>query len=252
MYWSTEFRGYAGRTFSFIVAGCMKETDGGKMATTYGAGAEISFRGKVMTTNGKDNESRARTGIPTGVRQVSAFIGHLFYERTILVLSLLFAFGIALVLLLISSLQSNLVESTALRNAELYSQALTEFRTLYTSEVVERLASAGIEVTHDYETKEGAIPLPATLSMKLGRNIGNYRSGANSQLYSPFPFPWRKHLQDAFGRVPDFFNLVFEVGCQLKQLTAAVFAVIANLHRQPMQFQQIDANPWRFKIRTVD
>ena len=41
----------------------------------------------------------------------------------------------------------------------------SEFRTLYTSEVVDTVMKHGIEVTHDYATKEGAIPLPVTLTL---------------------------------------------------------------------------------------
>ncbi len=68
----------------------------------------------------------------------------------------------------LSRLSSNLIESTALQDAARYSKALAEFRTLYTSEVVARVEGHNIDVTHDYLTKEGAIPLPATLSMELG------------------------------------------------------------------------------------
>ncbi|MCK5488086.1 MAG: PAS domain S-box protein, partial [Desulfobacterales bacterium] len=49
----------------------------------------------------------------------------------------------------------------------------------------------GIEVTHDYVTKKGAIPLPATLTMLLGERINEAGSGASVRLFSDFPFPWR-------------------------------------------------------------
>jgi signal transduction histidine kinase len=66
---------------------------------------------------------------------------------------------------------------------------------------VETVLRRGIEVTHDYKTKEGAIPLPATLSMLLGQRIGEHASGTQSRLYSPYPFPWRRNgggLRDQF------------------------------------------------------
>ena len=47
----------------------------------------------------------------------------------------------------------------------------------------------GIEVTHDHPTREGAIPLPATLTMLTGKRIGAHGSGAQTRLYSPFHFP---------------------------------------------------------------
>ena len=70
--------------------------------------------------------------------------------------------------------------------------ALAEFRTIYTSEVVERVRQQGITVTHDYEDREGAVPLPATLSMMLGNQIGARESKTQTRLYSAFPFPWRR------------------------------------------------------------
>ena len=103
----------------------------------------------------------------------------------------------------VSRLQSRVIETMALDNAALYSQALAEFRTLYTSEVVERVRPLGIAVTHDYELTAGAIPLPATLSMMLGERIGQRSSSAETYLYSPYPFPWRQGsggLKDEFSR----------------------------------------------------
>ena len=87
--------------------------------------------------------------------------------------------------------QTKLIESAALDEAARYSQTLADFRTLYTSEVVARVGSHGIEVTHDYASKEGAIPLPATLSMMIGERIAERETGGYIRLFSDFPFPWR-------------------------------------------------------------
>ena len=97
--------------------------------------------------------------------------------------------------------QSELVESSVLSQAAHYTQALAEFRTLYTSEVITRLGDQPIEVTHDYATKPAAIPLPATLSILLGERLADH-DHVRVQLYSPFPFPWRKASRrlDAFQR----------------------------------------------------
>ncbi|BBJ23374.1 hypothetical protein W01_13010 [Candidatus Nitrotoga sp. AM1P] len=67
-----------------------------------------------------------------------------------------------------------------------------ELRNLYTSEVVDRVNGHNIEVIHDYLDKPGAIPLPATFSMELGRRISLRGSGMVVRLYSNYPFPWRK------------------------------------------------------------
>jgi PAS domain-containing protein len=137
------------------------------------------------------------------VANVLAGCGRLLHERIILVLALMFCAGVAGVLWQVSRVQSNLITAIALQNVSLYAQALAEFRTLYTSEVVNTVTAHGIEVTHDYATKEGAIPLPVTLSMLLGQHLGAREPGAQSRLYSPYPFPWRQQeggLQDAFAK----------------------------------------------------
>ncbi len=112
--------------------------------------------------------------------------------KIILTLLLVFSFIVGGMVWHLSQLQSSLVHSTSLRAAELYTVALTQFRRLYTSEVVSRVKSLGLDVTHDYASRDNAIPLPATLSMQLGEEIGKFASGAKTQLYSPYPFPWRE------------------------------------------------------------
>ncbi len=110
----------------------------------------------------------------------------------ILILFLLFSLGTFAATWHVFRLQAQLIESTSIQNARLLSDALTSFRTLYTSEVVNTAKQFGLEISHDYETKTHAIPLPATLSIMLGEKIGEQASGSNTMLYSPYPFPWRQ------------------------------------------------------------
>ena len=91
------------------------------------------------------------------------------HERTVPVLIGLLIFAFLSTLWHLSDRQSSAIENSALRNATLYADALAEFRTLYTSEVVARVKAHGIEVTHDYKNRPDAIPLPATLSMGEGK-----------------------------------------------------------------------------------
>lgn len=117
---------------------------------------------------------------------------HPLYERTLLVLMIMFCIGVAILLWHVYRLQSNLTESLTLKDASLYAQALEAFRTLYTSEVVVRAQTKGVEVTHDYASKEGAIPLPVTLSILLGSHIAAQGTGRHTRLYSDYPFPGRQ------------------------------------------------------------
>jgi adenylate cyclase len=117
----------------------------------------------------------------------------LLYGRPLLILTIMFCTGVVIILWHVSRLQSNLIESVALNNASLYAQALEEFRTLYTSEVAVRAQTIGVKVTHDYDAKEGAIPLPATLSLLLGNHIAAKGTGGQPRLYSDNLCPWRQN-----------------------------------------------------------
>ena len=123
------------------------------------------------------------------VANVLAGCGRLLHERIILVLALMFCAGVAGVLWRVSHVQSNLIAAIALQNASLYSQALAEFRTLYTSEVVNTVTGHGIEVTHDYATKAGAIPLPVTLGMLLGQRLSAREPARRAGSIAPIRFP---------------------------------------------------------------
>lgn len=113
------------------------------------------------------------------------------HRRPIFVAGMLYLAAVPIVLAHVRGLQNDLVRTQALQNAELLTGVVAEFRTVYTSEVVERLRSSGTEVTHDYLRIDGAVPLPATLTMILGDRIHALESGGETRLYSPFPFPWR-------------------------------------------------------------
>ena len=113
-------------------------------------------------------------------------------QRTVRVLVLSGVVAVLLVLWQLSWISGELVEKSALQNAEFYSHALSTFRTLYTSEVVSRAKSHGMRITHDYTEHDDAIPLPATLSMLLGKQIGELEHDLSVRLYSDYPFPWRK------------------------------------------------------------
>ncbi len=127
-----------------------------------------------------------------------------FVERHVAILLIVMMFlGLGATLLNQQHTQKQLIRQIAVHHAKAYSTILEQFRTLYTSEVVERVRSMGVEVRHDYTNKEGAIPLPATFTMLLGSSlIPNQVAGA-SRLYSAYPFPWREKeggLSDDFSR----------------------------------------------------
>ena len=93
------------------------------------------------------------------------------------------------------------MQETAIQHAAAYANALAQFRTLYTSEVVVPLREQGIIATHDYKNRPKTVPLPATLSLLLGDNLKEGAAGIETSLYSKYPFPWRVEtggLKDPF------------------------------------------------------
>lgn len=92
----------------------------------------------------------------------------------------------------LSRLSEYLVRSTALESVKQQAEMLEEVDKMYTSEVVERLKTQKIEVTHDYRNKPDAIPLPATLNIDLGKRVSEMSaSGMQVRLYSDHPFKSR-------------------------------------------------------------
>ena len=117
---------------------------------------------------------------------------HIIYGRTISLLSVMFCIAVGVMLWHLSHLSSTLVESGALQGTSLYSDSLTELRKFYGSEVVDRVKNQGVDVTHDYANKPGAIPIPATFTIEYGNHISEKSSGMRVRLFSGYPFPFRK------------------------------------------------------------
>jgi len=89
----------------------------------------------------------------------------------------------------LSRLSEHLVRSSALESAAQQSEMLDEVGNMYSAHVVERAKLKGVEATHDYAKRKGAIPLPATLTIELGQQISQRsESGVQVRLYSDYPF----------------------------------------------------------------
>jgi eukaryotic-like serine/threonine-protein kinase len=87
----------------------------------------------------------------------------------------------------LSVLSEDLVRASALEGAAQQSSMLDEVNRVYSSEVADRVRN--VPVTHDYAGRPGAIPLPATLTIELGRHISERgQTGVQVRLYSDFPF----------------------------------------------------------------
>ncbi len=98
----------------------------------------------------------------------------------------------------------NLTEAALRRQASDLNSVITSVRSFYGSNVVGRvLAAPGstTQVTHNYEAIAGAIPIPATLSLELGRVISEQQHNITYRFVSDFPFKNRTpHVLDDFER----------------------------------------------------
>ncbi len=79
----------------------------------------------------------------------------------------------------------------ATESAQEHAESVTQFRNFYAQELVPRAVRAGVSVTHDYKSREKALPLPATLTIELGHYMSQVDGGTQVRLYSDLPFPWR-------------------------------------------------------------
>ncbi len=116
-------------------------------------------------------------------------------------LLLALALGSAVGLWHLSRLNERLVRSTALEGAAQQAETLECLNDLY-SEAVDRAMPRGkVLVTYDYATRKDSLPLPATLTIDLGKYISDRsQSGMQVRLYSDYAWKFRKggHAMDDF------------------------------------------------------
>jgi class 3 adenylate cyclase len=144
--------------------------------------------------------------------------------------------GLALILLVIAMLAGlpvavwldlrNLTEASLLRQARDLNSVVSSVRSYYASNVVGRvLASPGsTKVAHNYESIPGAIPIPATLSLELGRVISEQQQNISYRFVSDFPFKERApHALDSFetGALADLRKHPEQ---QLTEVSASIFS----------------------------
>lgn len=155
-------------------------------------------------------------------------------KHPIIAFGLLLSIGSGVMFFKMRDLASHLIYQKSVAEARFFTDVIAEFRTLYTSEVVERVLKQGIKATHDYHFHEKEIPLPATLSILLGEKIGERQAGSPKvRLYSPYPFPWRKSsgIKDEFEKEAwqaflespnrSFFRIVKKDGRNLMRFAVA-------------------------------
>lgn len=138
------------------------------------------------------------------ISQAWNWFQRLLLKRTILVLTLMFCVALGIALSNMYLLSRSLIESQAFENAQLYAQSLNHAIDLYSSAAVDRLKVKKVEVTNDYLSHIGAIPVPSTFAIELAKGITQNNSQMFVRLYSDYPFPSRKAKGE--GGVKDEFE----------------------------------------------
>src|SRR5476649_2048177 len=96
----------------------------------------------------------------------------------------------------------NLSEDLLRRQASDMNSLITSVRGFYSKNVVGRvLAAPGVstQVIHNHQDIPGAIPIPATLSLELGKVINDQQNNINYRFVSDYPFKDRApHEMDDF------------------------------------------------------
>jgi len=137
---------------------------------------------------------------PEAVRSIAPFAVVLLVGG-----SLLFAFAIGL---FVYWHDKNTHKVTAEMVAEAYSTSITTFRDFYSTVLLEHLHNSSIEITHDYDKKENALPIPATMSLDLIQFLNSREVNVKLRIISEHPFPWRakRTLSDFEHKALDFFR----------------------------------------------
>jgi adenylate cyclase len=119
-----------------------------------------------------------------------------------------------------------LVETNLHRQASDVNSIISSVRNYYANNVVDRvLASPGMtKGVHNYKDFPGAIPIPATLSLELGKVISEQQRNINYRFVSNYPFKNRApHALDEFETVA-LGRLRQNSNQQLTQVSSSTFA----------------------------
>src|SRR5215469_9882390 len=121
---------------------------------------------------------------------------------------------------------SDLVEANLRRQASDVNSIISSVRHYYANNVVGRiLASPGsTKVVHNYRDYPGAIPIPATLSLELGKVVGEQQKNIKYRFVSDYPFENRApHAFDEF-ETDALSRLRQNSNQQLTRISSSIFS----------------------------
>jgi adenylate cyclase len=121
---------------------------------------------------------------------------------------------------------SKLVETNLRRQASDVNSIISSVRNYYANNVVGRVLASPVmtRVVHNYRDIPGAIPIPATLSLELGKVISEQQRSIEYRFVSDFPFKNRApHALDEF-ETAALGQLRQNSNQQLAQVSSSIFA----------------------------
>ena len=110
---------------------------------------------------------------------------------------------------------TRLNQESAISEAKYFISTVALYRTFYSKVIVPAASKHGMEITHDYKGKDGALPLPATFAKDFGEFVNKGESKFKIRLYSNLPFSWREskgymyeesRISSHFDPLGDFFT----------------------------------------------
>ncbi len=87
----------------------------------------------------------------------------------------------------LTNLSSYFVQETALDSARIEADMLERVNEYY-SDVLDRLQTKEVTITHEYAMKHNALPLPATFTIDAAQRLSQSEEGLTFRLYSDHPF----------------------------------------------------------------
>jgi|GEM_PF-1971393 len=153
-------------------------------------------------------------------------------KKPLIILALGFALSTALFFSYLDHMHSKVASESAYKTSKGYAAILSQFRSLYSSAIINVAQRLDIELTHDYHLKKMSLPLPSTMSLLLNEKIT--QSGVtNVKQYSPYPFAWRKEvggLNDSFTKaawqaLSDHPNIPFTRIEEVKGILSVRYAI---------------------------
>jgi len=129
-----------------------------------------------------------------------------YAKKPLAILVLGFVLSTALFFSYLDHIHLKAASESAYNSSKGYAGIISQFRSLYSSAIVNVAQKLKIELTHDYHLKEMSLPLPSTINLLLNEKIT--KNGiTNAKLYSPYPFAWRKEVG---GLIDDFAKAAWQ------------------------------------------